>query len=321
MARGKLAILALLFAAGCSGNPLEPDPVGPTPGDNLGGVELPPGPGNPSAKRAISRSEKLDNTNGNGFAQDIRYDPATDTFSVDNLGFDGDNAYKRGVAVSSIGPFQVYESARFFQDSVTGEAITQFTHRAIRGKSASGQTEFSIVRTGSYFNYGFGGFVYQRNGGVVLPTSGQAAYSGTYAGLRDFKGTSGIEFTTGAMNIAIDFEDFNDGAAVQGVVRNRQIFDVNGNNITQQVLNALSVDTKVTQTALPALVFDVGPGNINSDGEIAGSLGNTVRDDKGKSNTYERGQYFAVVSGKNAEEIVGVLVVESDDPRIEGVTA
>ncbi len=84
------------------------------------------------------------------------------------------------------------------------------------GSAGTGRTEFAIVRTGAYRDFGFGGFVMKRNDNVVLPSSGQAAYTGDYGAVRDFSGATGLEYVTGDMDIAIDFEDFNDGNAVQG---------------------------------------------------------------------------------------------------------
>ncbi len=308
-----LALLGMLAACG--------DGDGTNPVNNPGveeedddETELPDGTDDATADDPITRYEEQDESNGNGYASSISYDAETDTFTVDNLGFDGDNVYTRDDQVASLGPYAVYEATETFYDSVTGEPISQIApHKAIYGLSTSGATNFAIVRTGGYIDYGFGGFVYSRNGSVTLPTSGQAAYSGDYAGLRDFDGRAGIEYVTGDMTMAIDFEDFNDGNAVQGLVYNRRVYDTAGNDVTDDILTAMGTSA----TALPTLVFDVGPGVMDDNGEIAGELRSNTYDADGVATQYEEGNYYAVLSGSNAEEVVGVIVVTADDPRFD----
>lgn len=297
--------------------------------DDTGGIDSdgtqPPGTTSPTPQTAIYRYEPSDG-NGSGYATGFSYDSTTDTFTVDNLGFDGDNSYTRDDMVGSLGPFAVYENANQFNDSTTGAPINQFSHKVIYGVSkntdADGHatTEFAIVRTGAYVGYGFGGFVYQRSGEVTLPTTGQAFYSGDYAGLRDFDGRGGMEYATGDMEVAIDFEDFDAGDAVQGWVTNRRIFDVDGNDITNGMLAALTAEYDGTFTTLPRLTFTVGPGALDANGELLGGVKSYVVDSNGAVQEFESGNYYALLSGQNADEIAGVLVVEADDPRYDGVT-
>lgn len=296
-------------------------------GDGTGGGidgdnDLPPGTKSPSASKGITRYEAFDADSGNGFATSVSYDAASDTFLVRNLGFDGTKKtpYTRGVEVGSLGPFAVYEAVDNVVDPLTGNLVQQFPHKAIYGVSGSGKTRFSIVRTGAYVEYGYGGYVYERDGKVVLPKSGQAAYSGDYAALRDFQGRGAIEYATGDMNVDIDFEDFENGGAVKGYVTNRAVFDTSGNDITQDILDSLTAETGVTATALPTLIFKVGPGHLDSNGEIAGQLNSYKPGSGGALEEFETGNYYAIISGKNADEIVGVLVVEGDDPRFDDVT-
>lgn len=309
-----LTLLGLLAACGGSGSDPNPVTTGPfsasVDDENL-----------PAASQRIQRYEELDEANGSGYAQSITYNADTDEFSVDNIPFDGDNTYQRDNVVPSLGPFSVYENDSLTNDALTGTPVSQLRHKAIRGVSTSGNTEFAIVRTGSYTNYGFGGFVYQRNTGVNLPNSGFATYSGDYAGVRDFQGRGGIEYTVGRMTIDIDFEDLNDTDAVKGTLFDREVFDENGNNITTDLLTAISTNTGVTYTQLPTVFFAI-PGNLNSNGELTGDLQSNLINDEGVISGYESGNYFAVIGGANAEEVVGIIVVESADPRVDsGVTA
>ncbi|SDK14868.1 hypothetical protein [Aliiruegeria lutimaris] len=304
-----MALLGMLSACGGGDGTNPVNNPGTDDGDD--GTELPDGTDGATAADPIIRYEEQ-SENGNGYASDISYDPATDTFSVNNLGFDGANVYTRDNQVAWLGPFAVYEATETFYDSMTGAPISQIAdYKAIYGVSSSGQTNFAIVRTGGYIDYGFGGFVYARNGSVTLPTTGQAAYSGDYAGLRDFSGRDGIEYVTGDMEMSIDFEDFDSGDAVSGYVYNRRVYDTAGNDVTNDILVAMGNGA----TSLPTLVFDIGPGVTQDNGEIAGTLRSNTFDANGVATKYEEGNYYAVLSGANAEEVVGVIVVDSNDPR------
>jgi len=159
-----------------------------TPIDSDGRTpELPPGTTTPTPDSSIVRREALDEEDGGGYATNIEYrnDQGQDEFVVDNLAFDGNNVYTRGdpvTGVAQLGSYAVYEGAEQTTDPVTGSSLNTFTYRAVYGRSATGETEFAIVRSGSYVDYGFGGFVYQRNGvdnngdsvGLVLPNEGDA---------------------------------------------------------------------------------------------------------------------------------------------------
>lgn len=234
-----------------------------------------PGTASPSPNNGIFRSEprsEEDGANGNGYATGISYDGATDTFTVDGLAFDGGNVYQRGNPVSSLndGAFSVYEADQQFPDSVTNTPVNQLTHRAIYGVSrnidANGQpeTQFAIVRTGAYVGYGFGGFVYQRANDVNMPSSGQAVFNGRSAGLRDFNERGGLEYTTANVEVAIDFDDFNDdtggrGDGVRGEFTNRRVFDIDGNDITAAVLARINNQNDASLSSLPDARFGSGP--------------------------------------------------------------
>ncbi|WP_306131211.1 hypothetical protein [Roseivivax marinus] len=343
--------LALLGACGSTGNdgsnPLDEDEQEDTGGDTGGDGsddgsgdpttpiesdrELPPGTAQPTPNNSIVRYEAQDD-NGGGYARNIRYNSDDDTFEVDNLAFDGDNVYQRGGQpssqndVGSLGPFAVYESDVNSVDPVTGTVVDNLAYRAIYGVSTSGQTEFAIVRTGDYAGYGFGGFVYQRNGGdgaLILPTEGDAAYSGDYAGIRVFDGEAGLEYVTGDATMQIDFKDFNESrSGVQFFVRNRRLYDINGADLTDEYIAALQADNPgldvprdgAGNAVLPNVLPVVEPGVADANGEIVQSVFTRIQTADGPQELSE-GQYYAIMSGENAEEITGVLVVEGDDPR------
>ncbi len=340
----KNKIISLVLVAGlaaCSGgnpfdDPTDTDPStgdggttdgGETDGDGITTDGLPPGTLSPTPSSGIFRSEVLDSdassaTLGNGFARAISYNSADDTFTVDNLAFDGDSPYTRGAAVSSLnnGAFAVYEAPTLANDPVTGQPIDQFSYRAIYGVSknrvadANGDattqaaTQFAIVRTGNYIPYGFGGFIYQRDDGVTLPTQLQASFTGKSAGLRDFKGTGGLQYSTGNVRIDIDTDDFNDGAGVRGTVSNRRVLDLAGNDITAAVANSITPGL----STIPDARFVVGPGVLSENGDLTGELISQFVDEDGNAAEYETGNYYAIVSGDDPDEIVGVFVLENN---------
>jgi hypothetical protein len=315
-------LLGLLAACG-EGQPLF-DEDGTGDGDNPDTVlNLPPGTTNPTARSGINRYEAV-NDKGGGMVTDVSYDARTDTFLVDNLAFDGENVYSRGTSVSSLNGYEVYEADINVGDSLTGKPINQIApYRMLLGISDNSagddpRTSFAIVRTGGYRDFGFGGFLYERNGGVVLPTSGQARFEGDYAGVRVFNGKGGLEYTTGYMFVAIDFEDFNAGSAVRGQIGNRQAYDSEGNQIELGGENGLE---------LPTLRFTVqaGSSTLDRNGEMTGEVSSVRANASGAVEAYEQGVYYGIVAGdltdpKDGGEIVGVIVIESEDPRYDGIT-
>jgi hypothetical protein len=174
------------------------------------------------------------------------------------------------------------------------------------------RSRFAIVRTGSYQDYGFGGFVYERNGEVKLPTTGQATYRGDYAGIRVFQNLTNLEYTSADLKIDVDFDDFNTGSGVKGVLTNRKVFSVDGSPVT--------TGTGDGMLAAPPLRFVIQPGVLDTNGEMTGSVESRIFKE-GKLEVYEAGKYYGIIGGPGANEIVGVIVMESEDPRFEGVTA
>lgn len=288
---------------------------------------IPPGTASPSPDTTIFRKEPRSDE-GNGFAEGVTYDASNDTFIVDNLPFDGSEAepYQRGVAVGSLGDYAVYEAPNVVNDPTNPNSqISQLRHRAIYGISRSGQTEFAIIRTGDYVNYGFGGFVYERNGTVNLPTEGQALYNGQGAGLRDYQGRGGLEYSTADVQIALDFDDFNEDTgqfegAVDGFLFNRRVFDLAGNEITNDIIGRINTGNNASLTAIPTAVFTISTNALDTNGEIAGELTSRFTNNSGNGVQFESGQYYGIVSGDDAEELVGIIVTETTvDPSAEVV--
>lgn len=301
------------------------DPTNAADGVDVGA--LPPGTREPRRDSSIQRFEPRDDQGGGRINSPVIYDARNDTFTVDNLAFDGFNTYSRGRAVSSMGGYAVYEADVEVTDFLTGNAVGQLLpYRAILGVSQNtvenedGETvprsAFAIVRTGGYINYGFGGFVYEREGGVVLPTEGQATFSGGYGGIRVFDARGGLEFVRGDMTIDIDFNDFNANAGVKGRVTNREFFNSNGTSIV--------TGTGEGQLPNPDVFFVITDGagsSVDRNGEITGEVISAyVPDGASAPVEYETGTYFAIISGDLTDradggEITGVMVIDSTDPR------
>lgn len=321
-------LLLCTVLVGCGGDtapfgePVVEEEVVLPPEETIGSDRtLPPGTASPQPNTTIFRKEPQ-TPEGNGFATGVSYNAADDTFTVDNLPFDGgaDTPYRR-VVVRDFGEYAVYEAVEQFPDALTDELISQFRHRAIYGVSRSGNTEFAIVRTGDYVNFGFGGFVYERNGTVTLPSQGQAFYTGKGVGLRDYDGRGGLEYTTSDVDIAIDFDDFNAETgryegAVNGVVKNRRIFDLDGTEITDLVLARINASANTSMTSIPTAVFTVSTNALDTNGEITGEISSRYITNDGQFVQFETGTYYGIVSGDNAEELVGIVVAEtSSDPN------
>ncbi len=331
-----------MSACGSGTNPFDADETEVDSGDTTGttgttteeesentselstGTALPEGTSSPSPTDSIFRFEARDGSGG-GLVTSVTYNPADDTFLIDNLAFDGENVYQRGTDVDTLGQslrqYAVYEADEVANDFLDDDQIGQIVpYRAIVGVSKNAvegdaRTSFAIVRTGGYRNYGFGGFVYERNGGVTLPVSGQARFAGEYAGLRvSTVGGDPLQYTTGNMAIDIDFSDFNANDGIKGEVSERLVFEMNG--------------TPDSSVPTPNIFFNIAEGvqTLTENGEISGTLGSTLRGDNGAIEAYESGTYYGIIGGDMTDggdggEIVGVFVVTSEDPRYEGVTA
>ena len=340
-----LSISALCLAVACgSTNPFDAeegdggDSGSGTGGDNSGisSDGLPPGTTSPTPDTGIVRSEPTQAGDaaryGNGFAHSIAYNAASDTFFVDGLAFDGDQPngtpYTRAVP-GNLRSYALYEAPASHPDFLDNDPIAQFTHRALYGVSPTGDTQFAIIRTGNYVEYGFGGFVYQRDGGVVLPTQGQATYSGDYGGLRDFNGQGGLEYVTGDIQIDVDFSGFNGNCtgnacanAIRGYVHNRNIFGLDGSDRTSDYVAALNEDLPAgvaPATGMPVIRFVIGPSVMDANGEATGEAITT--DPEG--NPLDTGNYYVVMSGDHTAapggEIVGIIVIEGGDPRYQNL--
>jgi hypothetical protein len=336
MKRSLSAVAALALLGACNGTqPFfdgENAPWINAPDEGSFAEELPPAEEAPTPTGRIQRYEARDG-NGGGYARDIRYNSSDDTFYVNNLAFDGENTYQRGTDVASLaaGAFNVYDADIQVNDYLTGDPINQIVpYRAIYAESTNTaldddgnvvpRSRFAIVRTGGYTGYGFGGFVYMRDGGVTLPpesTTGQAGFTGKYAGIRIFDGIDRLEFSEADIEIAIDFDDFDANNTVRGKLFNRVAYNESGSAV------ALGNSYESGELPYPDLPFVIREGvdNFNEDGEMFGLVQNSRYDPyTDEMVEYESGKYFGVMAGDlndpaDGGEIVGIIVIDSFDPR------
>ena len=290
--------------------------------------DLPPGTEDPTASSGIIRFE-AENDKGGGLVTVASYDEDADVFNVDYLAFDGANVYQRGVAVPTLGGYPVYDADDTTPDFLTAAPVFQIVpYRAIVARSpvdveierdgelvSVPRSSFSIIRTGGYDTVGFGGFIYERNGPVTLPETGQAQWDGKYAGIRTFQPTGGFEFTEGDAIMSIDLEDFNLNDGVQGIMFNRVRYDADGVE-----LNPIAPDGFPYLPNLPFVVaYNVE--TVLDTGEFAGEIRNSRIDKTGRLTTYEDGTYSGIIAGDTTTgdggEVVGIFVVESEDPIVE----
>ena len=269
------------------------------------------GTDSPTDTGGIFRFE-TDKASGGGHVQDVSYDAETDTFMVDNLAFDGENVYQRGVLVDSLRSYAVFEADEITPDFLTTNPVEQIVpYRAVLGVSTNlvdgePRTSFAIVRTGGYVGYGFGGFVYERSGPVVLPTTGQATFSGDYGGVQVYTDLAGLRYVTGDMTLDIDFEDFNANDGIKGRITNRQVFFENG-----------GVDNAAVLSDVGWTIVE-GVDTLTENGEIVSNVFSTILGDSDQLVTYFSGTFNGIVAGDTLDiddggEIVGVITMVAED--------
>lgn len=320
-----VSLLALLAACGDGnplfdedGNPLAPSgtetdttgdaDVDPREGDiDNDGATPPPGTEDPTLDSSIFRFEGRDGEGG-GLVTQVSYNRSADTFTVDNLAFDGANVYQRNDPIATLNGYRVFAADETTDDFLTGNAVSQIVpYRAIYGVSGervSGdpRTSFAIVRTGGYIGHGFGGYVYERTGGATLPESGQATFSGDYGGVWTFDGISDLAYVQGDMTMDIDFADFNENAGVKGRVTNRILIDESGANLG----------------AMPNInwVVEEGVMTLNENGEINTQVFTQRIDPDSGIVPFFQGTFSGLLAGDLTDrddggEIVGIIEMDA----------
>ena len=314
----------------------------------------------------IARTEARDGSGG--FAEAFIVNETDDTLEIDNLAFDGLNVYTRGAnttpaRLSDVGTIAVYHGDLVVPDFLTGADVEQAVpYVALYDESeviimddipadatpeeiaaieaaARPRSTFTVVRTGDYVGFGFGGFGYDRAGDTVIADTGQATFSGDYAGLRVVDQFPELLVIQADVQIDIDFDDFNSGAGLKGVIDNRQAFTAEGDPYpTFTDLNRIEIDPATVPAGfvnsdvvqLPELRFVVRGGGetIKENGELSGEIRSRyVNPQNGELETYEEGAYYAIIAGdttslagdENGGEITGIVKIEGPDSRQLGL--
>lgn len=263
-----------------------------------------------------------------GDADGYRYDDENDHIYIDNLPFDGlaTDPYVRHTQVPTTNrQFGIYKSNEVVNGAFgAGNApIEQFPHRAIYGTTPSGGSQVVIVKTGSYAGEGFGGYAYQRlasdiNGNdtkFIMPSSKQAVWKGGYQAMLVYSNDRpGLNHVTGNMEINVDFDDFNTTPGVKLFIRDRQIFDDEGTNVTSAFTSIPGQNPDGTEGLFHQSIVSVvnSGGVLNANGEFSGDIT--------PSGSIDAGNFYGILSGENADEAVGVVVVEWTDPLFSGST-
>ena len=362
-----LALMALLAACG-DGQPLfDEDAVDPTdtelegvpfeevdpddvddPEDVLNsGTTAPPLLGSLAERGDIVRVE-APNEIGGGATSLFSYNGDEDVFVIDGIAFDGLNEYGRFTTRPQLGNVAVYQADAVVEDFLTGNDVSQIvpyfalydTSDVIVSEGEEGEsfrTTFAIVRTGGYSDFGFGTFAYERAGSFVIPTEGQATFSGSYAGLRvndTFSATEldidasldGDILTSADINIDIDFDDFNGTPGIKGELTNRRAFNQLGEELeVNRDIRTSAGSVRAVQLPTLSFVIRNNGDTISANGEIGGNVANTIIDRDGTIREYETGTYVGILAGdltdaSDGGEIVGILVFEAEDSRFDGVT-
>ncbi len=276
MARAHLLLSALVIVAGCNGtNPFfPPEDAGPpdVSDDSMYAADL-----NDSLQMNA-----------------LSYDSGADTLTINNLPFDGPDGTYQAKATNLAGPFAVYES---IEGSETGKR----QYYAVFRKSTYVQA--AAVGTNDYANFGFGGATAQRFGNtlVTLPTEGEYTFTGEYAGVRILRpqsGTGTFQFVEGNVEVVVDILDFDVTGAVEAIISDRMLYDIDGNQIGPLIgsvaLGTAEIDFTnslvLTSTAYGYEIKDAGMTQL------------------------QQGYWKAMFGGPNGEEIAGIVLLEGTTP-------
>jgi hypothetical protein len=223
-------------------------------------------------------------------------DPADDILLVNNLPFDNSDASGGGytrIGALSTSPFDLYESP-------TSGGSGDRTYFAVFQRTTYAQV--GAIATDNYVEFGFGGASAQQIGASGTPASRVAQYTftGDYAAVavvRPEAGGGTLGYITGQATVYVDLEDFDDNAAVEGIINNRQFFDETG-------------------APLGALAGYIALATASIDFENDMTLA-SVATSVGPADTGGTGQWSSVFAGPNGEQIAGIVVIEGTMPVTE----
>ncbi|WP_444454654.1 hypothetical protein ACTTAI_04720 [Rhodobacter capsulatus] len=211
-------------------------------------------------------------------ANSFTYDAEKDEIHVNNLPFDLDGTYAK-IDGLTIGGQQVYKNVKGARN-----------YYALYVQGANTETAASVVATDDYINYGPSGTMFRGTGKVDLPTDAEATYSGSYQGIRIYEAGGQHGFSTGDIEMVVDFEDMDDVGAISTTISNRVAYDENG----------------VAIGNLPGLVTT---DTHHENGIIQETA---IQEGYGSSATGATGTLSGIFSN-GGDQIAGVLVLEGKD--------
>lgn len=203
-----------------------------------------------------------------------------DKLTVAGADFDGAGTYSRFTALDRGG------MQAFLADFTSGP----YTYYAVRGATPSGDITVFQVTTPDNFAEGdhIAGFE-RASAGNQSPTSGNATYTGRYAGTSTNQDGAGNIFTQGDVTI---FVEFGEGNKVTGSVTNRTTTVWTSNLATQ----AAAIQ--------PTIILNEGTINAN---EIYTDGTTTIFDSTGTS--IGDGTHVGAIGGPNGSEVGGYVEV------------
>lgn len=295
--------IACLALASCGPNNVS---VG-TGGGTTSATEL-PGTENPTAGGSIIRFHERDESDGDYYLDSsVEVQDGGATIIVEGMPYDGDA--DRYTQIGTIGDFALYENAdKVAFDPIDGDPIPQLDYLAVHQESANGLTYVTIVASSAPDRHGLDGFVFGRNGGVTLPTTDQARYEGTYAGLRTFEEETRIETISADIVVTIDFENLNSAGAFTFSVTNRVATPETGPTFALPDFGGFAENFALDNQ-----------GEFEAEGETGVQNSASFDPDSGEWTTTEggisagAGTIHGVLAGSNAQTIAGVLVLEGGD--------
>lgn len=275
------APLALVLLAACDGNPFVD-----TPGSDGGD------PDPDTGTSALYGTEIEEDLTMNS----LEYDEANDELIVNNIPFDGNSATNGQARYVRVGGLGASAFARY--ESVETAETGRRQYYAVFRRSTSGEAQAAAIATDEYVGFGFGGVTAQRTrASINMPGEGEYVYTGEYAAVRAFDesqaGAPGsVQYVTGTVELDVDIADFDVTGAVEGIIRNRTLFDENGNQIGAlgEFLSLATgeIDFELEQiTQSTAALFPSGGGEALASGSWAG-----------------------VFAGPDGNEIAGIVILE-----------
>lgn len=243
-------------------------------------------------------------------------DTSDDILRVNNIPFDNsdisDGGYTRS-AVTLPNGFDVYES----NDS--GTPTRQYY--AIFQEAT--YSEVAAIGTGDYIGFGFGGAAAQQltdDNGIPDERAAFYTFTGDYAAVRvttNAGGSGDVEYITGDATLYVDILDFDVTGAVEGVIGNRELYDVDGNS-----LGELNDFVSLATAEIDFTTGDIGSSSATSSEFVTNELTGAP-----ELTTVTDGSWQGIFAGPDGNEIAGFVVLEGsttaaevdDDARETGV--